>query len=318
MIRLTDKTLTVIDTTGCNTGTLVEFYRLLLQMGADIVEMDRATAERLDSVLVEERTVVRQDDHMQGTLVSSLMGFHEVQVNDLSELGLLERYQGSGNIRITGLSDLMLHDFQKAFQKIRTLMPQPIELCPANNYGCAGAILTEWLMDGGSGVGTFMGVGGFAPLEEVIMALHVTRQYRPNLDLSMLPRLCQLFTEISGIPVPAHKAVAGHAVFDVESGIHVDGILKDAMNYEPFSPDVVGSRRRIVIGKHSGLGSLKYCLADLGYELPVKAFPKLLDEVRREAVRLKSALTDGEVLALAEKVRLGNETKSISHGYYAS
>jgi homocitrate synthase NifV len=173
-------------------------------------------------------------------------------------------------------------------------------------------------MDGGSGVGTFMGVGGFAPLEEVIMALHIAKQYRKDLDLSMMPRLCQLFTEISGIHVPPHKPIVGHAVFEVESGIHVDGILKNAANYEPFAPEAVGTKRRFVIGKHSGLASLKCCMNDLGYELEAEAFPLLLEEVRSEAVSISRALKDEEVLALVEKVRFKHETKSNSHGYHAS
>jgi homocitrate synthase NifV len=239
-------------------------------------------------------------------------------VNDVSDQSLLECYKNSDNLRITGLEDLILHDFQREFQKLRTLVPITVELCPTNGYGSAGAVLTEWLMDGGNGAGTFMGVGGFAPLEEVIMALHVIRQYRPCLDLSMLPRMCQLFTEISGIKVPSYKPVVGHAIFEVESGIHVDGILKNPMNYEPFSPDLVGSKRRIVIGKHSGIGSLQHCLNNIGYELPEEALPLLLNEVRREAVSLRRALNDSEVLLIAEKVRVDYETESISNGYHAS
>jgi len=316
MIKLTDKTLAVLNTTRCTTSKLKEFYELLLQIGADYIEMDWDTAQRLDSVLVAERAVVHLDDPIQSTpgvfrrvchitdLPVIPPVIHEIQVNDVREISLLGRYQSYGKIRITGLSDLMLHDFPSVFRQIRKRLPITLELCPSNDYGCAGAILTEWLMDGGNGVGTFLGVGGFAPLEEVVMALRIAKRHRPRLDLSMLPRLCQLFTEISGIEVPSHKPVVGHAVFEVESGIHVDGILKNAVNYEPFSPDVVGAQRRFVIGKHSGLVSLQYYLSNLGYELPAQAFPLLLDEVRRESARLSRALTEEEVRAFAEKVRV--------------
>jgi len=316
MIKLTDKTLTVLDTTRCATDVLAEFYELLLQIGVDYIEMNWATAKRLDWVLVAERTVVRLDSPTQSTpgisrrvchitdLSVIAPVIHEIQVNDVREISLLGRYQGYGNLRITGLSDLMLHDFSGAFHQIRKRLTIPLELCPFNDYGCATAILTEWLISGGNGVGTFTGVGGFAPLEEVIMALRIARRHRPRLDLSILPRLSHLFTVLSGIPVLPHKAVVGHAIFEVESGIHVDGILKNASNYEPFSPDVVGAARRFVIGKHSGLVSLRHCLFNLGYELPEKALPLLLNMVRREAGRFARSLTDDEVLALAEKVRV--------------
>lgn len=318
MIRLTDMTLAVLDTTKCKTETLVEFYELLLLMGVDRVEMNLTEAQRLGSALVKERTVVRMDNPFQNMEGFSRLLCHEMEVNDICDLSLLERYKHHENIRITGLGDLMLYDFQSEFQMLRRLLPMSVELCPDNGYGCAGAILTEWLMGGGNGAGTFIGVGGFAPLEEVIMALHVAGQHRPGLDLSMLPRMCHLFTEISGIKVQSHKSIVGHAVFEVESGIHVDGILKNPMNYEPFSPDLVGADRRIVIGKHSGMVSLKHCLSILGFELPAEAVPLMLNEVRREAVNLRRALADSEVLLIAEKVRVDYETESISNGYHAS
>jgi homocitrate synthase NifV len=317
MIRLTDKTLTVLDTTSCPIALLTEFYELLLQIGVDYLEMDWPTAQRLGSALLPERTILRLEDPTQSTpgflhrvchitdlsVIPPLI--HEIQINDVREISLLGRYQNYGNLRITGLSDLMLHDFTNAFQQIRKRLPIPLSFCPANDYGCAGAILTEWLMDGGNGVCTFMGVGGFAPTEEVVMALRLAKRHKPRLDISMLPRLCQLFTELSGIPVPPHKAVVGHAIFEVESGIHVDGILKNASNYEPFSPEVVGAQRRIIIGKHSGLGSLRHCLTTLGCVFPEQALPLLLETVRHEAVRLTRSLTDDEVLAFAVKVRVG-------------
>ncbi len=316
MIKLTDKTLTVLDTTCCPLAVLEEFYELLLQIGVDFIEMDWVTAQRLDSVLVAERTVLRLDDPAQLTpgfsrrvchitdlpVLTPLV--HEIQINDVREIRMLGRYQGYGKVRITGLSDLMLHDFQNAFHQIRTRLTIPLELCPSHNHGCAGAILTEWLMDGGFGVGTFMGVGGFAPLEEVIMALRVAKRHKPSLDLSMLPRLCALFTALSSIPVPSHKAVIGRSIFEVESGIHVDGILKNASNYEPFPPEVVGAQRRIIIGKHSGLTSLRHCLSELGYILPEEALPQLLKSVRCQAVSLSRSLTHAEVLAAAKKVQM--------------
>jgi len=278
--------------------------------------MDWATAQRLDSVVLAERTVIRLDDPAQSTqgfsrrvchitdlpVTESLI--HEVQINDVREISSLGRFQGYKNIRICGLSDMMLHDISNTFNQIRKRLSCQFELCPNDNYGCAGAILTEWLMDGGNGVGTFMGVGGFAPIEEVAMALRITKRHKPRQALSELPRLCHLFTEISGIKVPPHKAILGNAIFEVESGIHVDGILKNATTYEPFSPDLVGAQRRFVIGKHSGLASLRHYLSSLEYDFPESALPRLLDLVRSEALLRARSLSDDEVLMLAQKVKV--------------
>jgi homocitrate synthase NifV len=56
----------------------------------------------------------------------------------------------------------------------------------------------------------------------------------------------------SGRPVAAGKSIVGDAVFTHESGIHVDGLLKDRGNYEAFQPEELGREHRLVLGKHSG------------------------------------------------------------------
>jgi len=317
VIKLTDKTLTVLDTGDCPISALTEFYQLLLKAGADEIEMDWKTAQRLGDALIPERTVIALEHPVQLTPgcakrvchITDLMveprPVFEIQINDVREISQLARYAGYGKLRITGLSNLMSYDFQSVFQQLRKRLSIEPELCPIDEFGCAAAILTEWVMDGGSGVGTFAGIGGYAPLEEAVMALRLARRHKPRLDLSILPRLCELFTQLSGVAIPPHKAVIGSAVFDVESGIHVEGILKNASNYEPFSPELVGARRRIVIGKHSGIASLRCGLSALGCDVPEAKLPFLLEEVRREATRLSRALSDGEVLALAGKARDG-------------
>ena len=60
------------------------------------------------------------------------------------------------------------------------------------------------------------------------------------------------------------QAVIGSALFDVESGVHVDGIAKNRQCYEPFAPELVGASRHIVVGKHSGKQALKIKLDELG------------------------------------------------------
>ncbi len=45
--------------------------------------------------------------------------------------------------------------------------------------------------------------------------------------------------------------------FAHESGIHVHGVLNNALTYEPISPELVGHSRRIVLGKHTGANAVK-------------------------------------------------------------
>jgi homocitrate synthase NifV len=115
-----------------------------------------------------------------------------------------------------------------------------------------------------------------------------------------LSRLSELVARISGRPVPEAKPVVGAAAFRHESGIHGGGMLADARTYEPFAPEDVGhAPSALVIGRHSGTRLLGHRLGCLGLALPREALPALLEEVRQRATRLKRALTDTELHALA-------------------
>ncbi|MPN62712.1 2-isopropylmalate synthase [bioreactor metagenome] len=117
----------------------------------------------------------------------------------------------------------------------------------------------------------------------------------------MLPRLTELYETLSGSSVGPHKAVLGREVFTVGSGVHVDGILKNSANYEPYPPELVGARRRIVVGRHAGRVSVLHVLRQLGYQPDEAGAEGLLPLVRRESARLRRELTEGELAELARR-----------------
>jgi homocitrate synthase NifV len=60
-----------------------------------------------------------------------------------------------------------------------------------------------------------------------------------------------------------HKSLVGEGAFTHEAGIHVDGLLKDARNYQGIDPAEVGRRHRVMLGKHSGTGGVCRAYAEL-------------------------------------------------------
>lgn len=314
MIRLTDLTLRCVDVSAVSDETLREFYTLLFEIGVDLVEVGPAVAQRLWDALDRARTVLHisyPDETIPGFVRYSCRAtdapmplplLQEIRVNDTREISLLSRYEDLAGVRIVGLDDLMLQDFERVFARLRRELSGAVEFCPTNACGCASALLTEWLLeDGGNGAAAFAGAGGYAPLEETLLALQLTQKYRRRSDLTVLPRLTALYQQITGVRIPAHKPVLGSDIFAVESGVHVDGLLKNAANYEPYPPETVGARRRIVIGKQSGRGSLQYVLTELGYVPNPDRLDVLLHAVRLASSHLRRALNDGELLSLAEE-----------------
>jgi len=140
---------------------------------------------------------------------------------------------------------------------------------------------------------TVVGLGeraGNAPLEEVAVAVTSLYGLETGIDLRSLSRVAQTVMKASGRAIPEAKAIVGDAVFTHESGIHVDGLLKDKKCYEALDPEVLGRSHRLVLGKHSGLGAVMNALKELGLDVRSEEARSILALVRAYAERTKAAV----------------------------
>jgi 2-isopropylmalate synthase len=135
---------------------------------------------------------------------------------------------------------------------------------------------------------TVNGIGeraGNAALEEVAIALALHQdQYSVDfkLDTTKLHSLCQLVSELTGLPLALNKPVAGENIFASEAGIHQDGLLKNPDTYLPYRPEKVGaSGLRLVIGRHSGRRAVAHRLHELGYELSEDQVLDVLNSIKQ-------------------------------------
>lgn len=131
--------------------------------------------------------------------------------------------------------------------------------------------------------GTINGVGeraGNAALEEVASAVRFLLGYEVRIRFEKIKDVSDTVSKLFGIPVPPNKAIVGANAFSHESGIHVHGILNNPLTYEPIDPSIVGMRRRIVIGKHSGRHSVEYALRMLGIEPNEEVVSRILHRVK--------------------------------------
>lgn len=175
--------------------------------------------------------------------------------------------------------------------ELRAATDMEIEMHAHDDLGLATANSLAAIRAGASHVNTTVnGLGeraGNAPLEEVAMALWRIDGLDMGLDMHRFPEISNLVATASGRQVAPNKSIVGEAVFTHESGLHVDGLLKDPATYEGFNPAEVGRQRRVVLGKHSGSHSLKYVYQQLGIRLQADEMPDLLKRVRMFAVAVK-------------------------------
>ncbi|WKV09895.1 homocitrate synthase [Thermoanaerobacterium sp. CMT5567-10] len=190
-------------------------------------------------------------------------------------------------------------------KRIKESIDIDIEMHTHNDFGMATANALAGFKAGADFIGvTVNGLGeraGNAALEEVVMALKHVYKYDIGIDTKKFRELSEYVSTASGRPLPSWKAIVGTNVFAHESGIHVDGALKDPHTYEIFDPDEVGLERQIVIGKHSGTAALINKFKEYGRTLPENEAKDLLPYVRSLSIQLKRPLFDKELIYLYEE-----------------
>ncbi len=153
---------------------------------------------------------------------------------------------------------------------------------------------------------TVIGLGeraGNAPLEEVAVALAQLHGRETGIALNQLGGVAALVAAAAARPIPANKAIVGDDVFTHESGIHVDGLLKDRRTYQALDPGMLGRAHRFTIGKHSGLASIAACLSELGLPVAAHELPAILARVRERAVADKRWVDAEALRAIWSEVR---------------
>jgi isopropylmalate/homocitrate/citramalate synthase len=154
---------------------------------------------------------------------------------------------------------------------------------------------------------TVLGIGeraGNTPMEETVMGLLTMYGVDLGLNYEKLYSLGHLVQELSGHLVPTNKPVVGDALFQIESGIIASWFQNcgDANPTElfPYHWDVVGQPpAKIVLGKGSGLDSVKAALKNIGVQASDEEIAKVLAAVKEFSLKHKRLLTTEEFRAVA-------------------
>ncbi len=153
---------------------------------------------------------------------------------------------------------------------------------------------------------TINGLGeraGNAAMEEIIMALrtrHDSMPYTNNIKTEHITKASKLVSTVTGFTVQPNKAIVGANAFAHESGIHQDGMLKNAQTYEIMTPESVGlTESKLVMGKHSGRHAFRQKLTELGYDLGDNAIQDAFKRFK-DLADLKKDVFDEDIVALVD------------------
>lgn len=181
----------------------------------------------------------------------------------------------------------------------------PVHFHGHNDFGLATACAVAAVRAGASWIqGTINGMGeraGNADLGEVALALQCLYGIPVVLDLSRIREVSRSVREASHYELEPWKPLVGENLFVRESGAVASQFhIPEAI--EPFSAELVGAHRQIVLGKKSGLDSVALKAKELGLEVSESQRPAILSAVKSKGIAERRLLTDSEFRTIVQQV----------------
>ncbi|HET7046170.1 MAG TPA: hypothetical protein VFI37_15085 [Gaiellaceae bacterium] len=178
----------------------------------------------------------------------------------------------------------------------------PVHFHGHNDFGVATASAVAAVRAGAAWVhGTINGMGeraGNASLGEVALTLRALYGVESNLRLDRIRAVSERVRELSGYALEPWKPLTGETLYRRESGA-VASQFHDPPSIEPYSSELVGAERAVVLGKKSGLDSIRIKVAELGLDVPEERWPELLAAVKARGAEKRGLVDDEELRRLA-------------------
>ena len=181
----------------------------------------------------------------------------------------------------------------------------PVHWHGHNDFGLATAAAIAAVRGGADWIqGTINGMGeraGNADICEVALALQCLYNVPVELDIRKDREISKLVQTSGTYTVDGWKPVVGEYLYTRESGAVANQFhIPEAI--EPYSSEIVAADRRIVLGKKSGLSSIKLKLEELGIEAPEDRYGDILNRVKEQATAERRLITNAEFREVVAQV----------------
>jgi len=181
----------------------------------------------------------------------------------------------------------------------------PVHYHGHNDFGMATACAVAAVRGGASWIqGTINGMGeraGNDDIGEIALALRCLYEVPVALDLTKVREVSDVVSKASGYTLDAWKPLVGENLFMRESGAVASQFhIPEAI--EPYSSELVNARRRIVLGKKSGLDSIDLKARELGLAVATEQRATILGAVKKRAIAKRGLLTDDEFSEIVRQV----------------
>lgn len=176
-----------------------------------------------------------------------------------------------------------------------------------NDFGMATACAVAAVRAGAKWIqGTLNGMGeraGNADIGEIALALRCLYEVPVAIDLTKMREASKLVQRLADYKLEAWKPLVGENLFMRESGAVASQFhMPEAI--EPYSSELVNAKRRIVLGKKSGLDSIDLKCSELGLTISPEQRATVLAEVKKRAIAKRGLLSDDEFRTLVRELNV--------------
>ena len=182
----------------------------------------------------------------------------------------------------------------------------PVSCHCHNDFGLAVANTLSAIKGGASEIHTTInGIGeraGNTSFEECVVGIErLLSDFSTDIKINQIYDVSKLVARLTGVYIQPNKAIVGENAFAHESGIHSDGIIKNSATYEPITPELVGRKRKFVIGKHMGTHGLNTRLKEIGLNVNDVQLKQICEDIKQLADKGKT-VTDVDLQVIADNV----------------
>ncbi|MBX4267730.1 homocitrate synthase/isopropylmalate synthase family protein [Clostridium estertheticum] len=206
-------------------------------------------------------------------------------------------------LRFKGESNWLTYDYIQGNYNVKT------NIYASDKFAMATASCFQAIIKGIDYITTAFcgrdGTYGTTPLEEILVSTKVILGEEVNEDISVLSVMRLQYEKITYSKVPNNKPIIGKDIFKYESGVHVAGIEKNPITYEPFKPEIVGMKRKLALGKHSGKNSIHAKLKELNIENKFieTEILDILESIKCKSIKNKMELSDEDFIEICKGIK---------------
>ena len=185
----------------------------------------------------------------------------------------------------------------------------PIHWHGHDDFGLATAGSIEAVRSGADWVqGTINGMGeraGNMDIGEFAIAFEAVYGGETAMRLEYMVEVAATVQRLSGYHLAPWKPVTGRNLFVRESGA-VASQFHDPPAIEPYSSTLVGADRGLVLGKKSGLASIRIKAEELNLAIPEECQATLLDRVKMRSIKDGGLVSNKKFIEMVKDVVSGH------------